>query len=53
MILTEIWETAGKFHRHDGPAVLYRCLDSGVVSEEGWWLNGKPHREDGPCRYWA
>ena len=32
----------GKYHRIDGPAVIYK-------NEEWWYQNGKIHRYDGPA----
>lgn len=37
------WETNGKLHRDDGPAVI----KSNGYQE--WWQNGVLHREDGPA----
>ena len=39
----KIWKKNGKFHREDGPAVIY------YDGSEFWYLNGKLHREDGPA----
>lgn len=39
----KIYKTNGRFHREDGPAVIWN--DGGME----WWLNGKLHREDGPA----
>ena len=36
------WWLNDKFHRIDGPAIIY-----GDYQE--WWLNGKLHRLDGPA----
>ena len=40
---TKRWYLDGKFHREDGPAIVY---EDGVKQ---WYLNGKLHREDGPA----
>jgi hypothetical protein len=38
------WKNAeGKYHREDGPAVIY------PNGSEWWYTNGKYHREDGPA----
>ena len=37
------WILNGKFHREDGPAIIYSNGD------KYWWLNGKLHRKDGPA----
>ena len=39
----EFWYLNGKWHREDGPAIIY---EDGQLE---WWVNGKPHREDGPA----
>jgi|ERR1700691_100836 len=36
----------GKFHRKDGPAIIY---SNGTIK---YFLNGKSHREDGPAVIW-
>ena len=33
----------GKYHRTDGPAIVYGYGD------KYWYINGKLHREDGPA----
>ena len=40
---SHIWQLDGKFHRENGPAVIF---SSGT---EEWWINGKLHRENGPA----
>lgn len=43
---TQVWEKNGKFHREDGPAVIW---------EDGyneWWFEGKRHRVGGPAVSW-
>ena len=40
---TKRWYLDGKFHREDGPAIVY---ESG---EKQWYLHGNLHREDGPA----
>lgn len=37
------WKSGNKFHRLDGPAVIY---DTGW---QGWFRHGKLHRVDGPA----
>lgn len=37
------WWLNGRYHREDGPAIIY---SDGYQS---WYLNGKLHREDGPA----
>jgi hypothetical protein len=39
----EYWYLNGKWHREDGPAVIYSD------GHQEWWVNGKCHREDGPA----
>ena len=50
---TKRWYLDGKFHREDGPAIIY---EDGVKQ---WYLHGNLHREDGPAveypdgrKYW-
>ena len=43
---TDYYNSKGKLHREDGPAVEYSNGD------KFWYLNGKLHREDGPAREW-
>jgi hypothetical protein len=40
---TQRWFLNGKYHREDGPAVIYPTGDA------VWYNNGKLHREDGPA----
>jgi len=44
---TQEWYLNGKWHRDDGPAVIW----AGGTQE--WYKNGKNHREDGPAVIWA
>jgi len=37
------WCEKERFHRPDGPAIIWRD------GAESWWLNGKLHRPDGPA----
>ncbi len=39
----EKWAKDGKFHRLDGPAVIYSN------GSKEWWQNGRLHRKDGPA----
>jgi hypothetical protein len=39
----EYWCLNGKFHREDGPAVIWSN------GNQYWYLNGKCHRENGPA----
>jgi hypothetical protein len=36
------WKLAGRLHREDGPAFIYK-------GREEWWLHGKTHRIGGPA----
>ena len=38
-----IYKLNGKYHRADGPAVIWSC------GTQFWYLNGKYHRADGPA----
>jgi hypothetical protein len=40
------YNSDGKLHRTDGPAVEY------INGDKIWYLNGKKHREDGPAFEW-
>jgi hypothetical protein len=40
---TKSWWVNGKFHRLDGPAVIY------ANGTKWWYVNGKRHRLDGPA----
>ena len=40
---TQSWKINGRFHREDGPAIIYS--DGTKV----WMINGQLHREDGPA----
>jgi len=40
---TKIWKCGEKFHREDGPAIIWKD------GSEYWYQNGKRHREDGPA----
>ncbi len=40
---SQAWYLNGKFHREDGPAVIW------ANGYQSWYLNGKLHREDGPA----
>ena len=37
------WYLDGKYHREDGPAIIY------ANGSQYWCLNGEYHREDGPA----
>lgn len=39
----KVWWRNNKFHRIDGPAIIYSS------GEQEWYLNGVRHREDGPA----
>ena len=41
---SEKWLKDNKFHRTDGPAIVY------ANGEEVWYKNNNPHRADGPAR---
>ena len=43
----EAWFQNGKYHRMDGPAIIW----SNGTKE--WYQNGKRHREDGPAIIWS
>ena len=43
----QFWYLDGKYHREDGPAVVY------ANGYQYWYLNGKSHREDGPAAVYA
>ena len=47
-IYSERWCINGKYHRTDGPAIIYYNKD-GSISSERWYVNGKIHRTDGPA----
>src|SRR5258708_23523111 len=36
-------------HRSDGPALIERFAETGVVFSETWYQDGEIHREDGPA----
>lgn len=38
-----VWYCDGKFHREDGPAILY------FDGSEEWYIDGLLHRVDGPA----
>ncbi len=40
---SKFWYLNGKFHREDGPAVVY------ASGSKFWYINGELHREDGPA----
>jgi hypothetical protein len=40
---TKRWYLDGKFHREDGPAIVYED------GQKQWYLRGNLHREDGPA----
>jgi len=42
----EIWVQDGKYHREDGPAVIWSN------GPQFWFQNGEYHREDGPAIMW-
>ena len=43
----QFWYLNGKYHREDGPAVVY------ANGYQAWYLNGQLHREDGPAIVYA
>ena len=44
---SEIWNLGRKYHREDGPAVIF---ENGTKK---WYRNGRLHREDGPAIEYA
>ena len=40
---TKCWYKSGKYHRDDGPAVIY------PDGRQEWYKEGKWHRDDGPA----
>jgi len=44
---THEWWINGKYHREDGPAVIW------ADGTQRWYINDKLHREDGPAVIWA
>jgi hypothetical protein len=40
---TKRWLLNGRYHRTDGPAVVW------ADGDKEWWLNGQLHRTDGPA----
>ena len=44
---TQFWYQNDKYHREDGPAVIW------ADGSQEWYLNGKRHREDGPAIIYA
>jgi len=42
----KIWYKNGKYHRENGPAIVWKDVD------EEWRANGKKHRLDGPAVTW-
>jgi antitoxin component YwqK of YwqJK toxin-antitoxin module len=47
-IESEEWCLDDKYHRSDGPAVVWYYKD-GSIESEVWYLDGKRHRLDGPA----
>ena len=41
------YNTAGQYHRDDGPAILW------ADGSKMWWQNEQLHRTDGPAVEWA
>ena len=44
----EWWKLNGKYHRVDGPAVIY-YYESNEILSEYWHINGGRHRIDAPA----
>ena len=44
----EYWYLNNKYHRTDGPAIIYYNGNDNIETE-CWYLNGKRHRTDGPA----
>ena len=48
IVAEELWETPeGALHNPDGPAIICRDRENGIVTRIGYYLNGDPHRSNG------